>query len=242
MLAQSARASVFLCDRHFPVLRVMMRRGGEVKMTKNRKVWFVDDLPENLDRFRSNHKSHFDVETFTSTGAVLRRIHNKEYPDALLCDVFFYDSVAEARDVEQKIEKLAAQLKATATEIGANDHTHAVGITLMKNIFEHFGGPSPPFPMYAYTSKGPFLLEQNEWENISKYGAEVLLKNRISPKGSGQKSKAILPFPSVRILVDEMNRTARIILWALLPGLFYLFVGRFLRGAWYPALASLNHA
>lgn len=60
-------------------------------MTEKRKVWLVDDLPENLERFRSNHKSHFDIETFSNPGAVLRRINNNEYPDALLCDVFFYD-------------------------------------------------------------------------------------------------------------------------------------------------------
>ena len=112
----------------------------------------------------------------------MRRINNNEYPDALLCDVFFYDSIDVARDVEQKIGKLADQLKQTATDIGANDHTHAVGITLMKGIFEHFGGSHPSFPIYAYTSKGPFLLEQNEWENLSKYGVQILLKNRITPE------------------------------------------------------------
>ncbi len=34
--------------------------------------------------------------------------------------------------------------------------------------------------MYAYTSKGPFLLERGEWKKLSKYGAEILLKNRVS--------------------------------------------------------------
>jgi hypothetical protein len=37
--------------------------------------------------------------------------------------------------------------------------------------------------MFAYTSKGPFLLEQKECENISKYGAEILLKNRVTADG-----------------------------------------------------------
>jgi hypothetical protein len=34
--------------------------------------------------------------------------------------------------------------------------------------------------MYAYTSKGPFLLERKEWKKLSKFGAEILLKNRVS--------------------------------------------------------------
>jgi hypothetical protein len=147
--------------------------------------------------------------------------------------VFFYDSVAEAQEVETKINDLAAQLKATATEIGANDHTHAVGITLMKNIFEHFGRNPPPFPMYAYTSKGPFLLEQSEWENISKYGAEVLLKNRITPEREWTEIEGDIAISkSKNSWWARTNRTVRVIMWALLPGLFYLFVGRFLRGAW----------
>ena len=50
----------------------------------------------------------------------------------------------------------------------------------MEDIFEHFNYQRPPFPMYAYTSKGPFLLERKEWKKLSKFGAEMLLKNRIS--------------------------------------------------------------
>jgi hypothetical protein len=52
----------------------------------------------------------------------------------------------------------------------------------MQKVYEHFGNRPPPFPMYVYTSKGPFLLEQKDWENISKYGAEILLENRVSPQ------------------------------------------------------------
>jgi CheY-like chemotaxis protein len=202
-------------------------------MAKKRKVWFVDDLPENLKRFRSNHASHFDIETFSNTGEVLSRINKKEYPDALLCDVFFYDTVEEAREVELKVDELAAQLKRTATEIGVNDHRHAVGITLMKNIYEHFGEKRPKFPLYAYTSKGPFLLEQTEWENISRYGAEVLLKNKITAEREWTEIEGDIAISKrEHSLRARAHRVTRIILSALLPGLFYLFLGRYLRGAW----------
>ena len=150
----------------------------------------------------------------------------------MLCDVFFYDT-EEARAVEKKIEGLAAQLKRTATEIGANDHTRAVGILLMKNIYDHFGGKRPKFPMYAYTSKGPFLLEQSEWENISKYGAEVLLKNRITPEREWTEIEGDIAIAKrEHSLGTKTYRIARFILFALLPGLFYLLVGRYLRGSW----------
>jgi hypothetical protein len=206
---------------------------GAFFRAKKRKVWLVDDLPENLDRFRLNHESHFDIKTFSHTGDVLRRINNKEYPDALLCDIFFYDTVEEAREVEHRIEQLAQDLKTTATAIGANDHTHAVGIALMKKIFEHFGGKRPDFPIYAYTSKGPFLLEQSEWENISKYGAEVLLKNRITAEREWTEIEGDIAIAKRnKSLWLGTKRSTWIILSALLPGLFYLFVGRFLRGSW----------
>jgi hypothetical protein len=145
-------------------------------MSPKYTVWFVDDLPRNRATFEANHGNDFAIETFSKTSDVLNRIHNGEYPDALLCDIFFYDTVEEAERVEKAIADLAENLKKTAIKIGVHDHTHAIGITLMRQIYEHFKKHSPPFPMYAYTSKGPFLLEQSEWDKISEYGAEVLLK------------------------------------------------------------------
>jgi hypothetical protein len=61
-------------------------------MERRPRVWFVDDLRNNLQRFQRDHSDHFDIELFTDRSAVLRRIH---YPDALLCDVFFYDTPDE---------------------------------------------------------------------------------------------------------------------------------------------------
>jgi hypothetical protein len=67
------------------------------------------------------------------TPAVLRRIHQGDHPDALLCDIFFYESVAEAERVEEKIEELATLLKRTASETGLKvDHLRR----LMKPTFQ----------------------------------------------------------------------------------------------------------
>jgi hypothetical protein len=73
-------------------------------------VWCVDDLPRNLAKFKKNHGEHFSIETFSDPEAVLRRIHQGDHPDALLCDIFFYESVAEAERVEERIEELARVL------------------------------------------------------------------------------------------------------------------------------------
>jgi predicted nucleotide-binding protein len=151
------------------------------------KVWLVDDLPNNLGKFEANHAGHFDVKTFSKTKDVLDLIQQGARPDALLCDVFFYDTVKEAERVEEVVADLSGRLKSAAVDANANDPERAKGIKLMQQIYEHYGRHAPPFPMYAYTSKGPFLLEQKDWENISKYGAEVLLKNRISPEAEREE-------------------------------------------------------
>ena len=110
----------------------------------------------------------------------MKELKKGKRPDALLCDIFFYNTVKEAKRVEEVVEKLSDKLRRAATEANANDHRRALGIDLMEEIFEHFDRQRPPFPMYAYTSKGPFLLERKEWKKLSKFGAEILLKNRVS--------------------------------------------------------------
>ena len=69
-------------------------------------VWLVDDLPRNLRKFEENHRGSFKIETFSKVDEVLDRIHKKDYPDALLCDVFFYDSVELAEQVEAEVAAL----------------------------------------------------------------------------------------------------------------------------------------
>jgi hypothetical protein len=195
-------------------------------------VWLVDDLPRNLRKFKDNHSESFKVETFSKIDEVLDRIHKKDYPDALLCDVFFYDSVEEAERVEAEIEKLAERLKETAQKIGVHDHRHAAGIQLMKKIYEFFGNKPPPFPMYAYTSKGPFLLEQSEWDNISTYGAEVLLKNRVLPERERLEIKGDIAIAkSRRSWLSWGKLRSREFLWNLLPNVV-VAVAAFFLGRW----------
>jgi predicted nucleotide-binding protein len=162
-------------------------RGSGVKMNRKPKVWLVDDLPRNLKKFEENHRGHFDIKIFLNTRDVFALIEKGECPDALLCDVFFYESVKEAKRVENDVKKLAIRLKAAAAKAKASDPRRAKGIELMRQIYEHYGKRAPRFPIYAYTSKGPFLLEQKDWENISKYGAQVLLKNRVKPKAEREE-------------------------------------------------------
>jgi len=195
-------------------------------------VWLVDDLPRNLRKFEENHRGYFKIETFSKIDEVLDQIHEKDYPDALLCDVFFYDSVEEAERVEAEIENLATQLKGTAQKIGVHDHQHAAGIQLMRKIYEFFGNKPPRFPMYAYTSKGPFLLEQSEWDNISTYGAEVLLKNRVLPERERLEIKGDIAIARARHSWLAWGKLrSREFLWNLLPNVV-VAVAAFFLGRW----------
>jgi len=207
-------------------------------MARKFKVWFVDDLPLNLKTFKDNHSGHFDVEVFDKPSDVLARIQKRKYPDALLCDIFFYDSVEEADRVEKKVGELAEELKKTAATLGLSDHKYTAGITLMENIYEHFKKQAPPFPIYAYTSKGPFLLEQKDWKKISDYGAEVLLKNRVTPESERTEILGDIAFHRAKNSWIAWARHVLVrSLISLWPGLFWTVVGLVLgwwaHGTWF---------
>lgn len=123
-------------------------------MSPKYAVWLVDDLPRNRASFEVKHGNDFAIETFSKTSDVLTRIHNGEYPDALLCDIFFYDTVEEAEHVEKSIIELAENLKKTAVKLGVHDHTHAIGITLMRQIYQHFKN-RPPISNVRVHLQGP---------------------------------------------------------------------------------------
>jgi hypothetical protein len=195
-------------------------------MNANYTVWLVDDLPKNRSDFERNHATDFNVSTFEKPSEVLSRIHKKEYPDALLVDVFFYDTPGLAQKVEKEVATLAQELKEKATQLGLLDHRFTAGITLMENIYQHFNKKPPPFPMYAYTTKGPYLLEQKDWQKISDYGAEVLLKGRVAPQSEATEIigdiETFRAKKSWKAWIGKLSIRAAFSLW---PGLFWLVVG-----------------
>jgi hypothetical protein len=102
----------------------------------------------------------------------------------------------------------------------------------MRKIYEFFGNKPPRFPMYAYTSKGPFLLEQSEWDNISTYGAEVLLKNRVLPERERLEIKGDIAIARARHSWLAWGKLrSREFLWNLLPNVV-VAVAAFFLGRW----------
>jgi CheY-like chemotaxis protein len=140
------------------------------------RVWLVDDSSENRDRFVKRHGSEFDVRTFESPDSLISAIV-KERPDALLCDVFFYSDPAQREDVEARVAKEAKRIESLAAELDADKS--ADGIGLIQRIRQQFGD-DPPFPIYAYTSKGPYLLHGENFDRLEELDARWLFKNKYS--------------------------------------------------------------
>jgi hypothetical protein len=137
-------------------------------------VWYVDDLPLNLEKFKDNHQQAFTVRTFATPEQVKSALVEST-PDALLCDIFFYDTVQIAEDIEKKVKVKADELRKFGEDIGANKIANQAGIPLIQSVSAQFG---KKFPIYAYTSKGPYLLDALGFDHIGDTGAKWLFKGK----------------------------------------------------------------
>ena len=137
----------------------------------------MDDLDENLEAFRAKHSDRFDVRTFSTPQEVLDRLQ-VEAPDALLSDIFFYDTPDQAAAIERKMEEEAERMRGVAREMGAVDEKYQAGIDLIGKVVQKYEG-DPPFPVYAYTSKGPYILDGPSLDRLAACGASVLFKKRL---------------------------------------------------------------
>jgi hypothetical protein len=141
-------------------------------------VWMVDDLRENREKFKEAQKQHFTVRVFESPNEVLAALESeKSPPDALLCDIYFFDDVSKAQDAEEKVQRVAEQLDKLAKDLGAEKNQ--TGILLVEAVRRMFKD-SPPFPIYAYTAKGPYLLQGSGFDQLSYLEARWLFKNKYN--------------------------------------------------------------
>ena len=70
-------------------------------------------------------------------------------------------------------------MRGVAHEIGAVDEKYQAGIDLIGAVVQKYEG-DPPFPIYAYTSKGPYILDGPSLDRLAACGASVLFKKRRS--------------------------------------------------------------
>ncbi len=141
------------------------------------RVWLVDDSEENRTDFYDGQKHHFDVETFSTPAELLDALRTGT-PDALLCDIYFYDDPVQREKIEERVRERAAQLREEASTIAPD--TAQRGIRLMNDIRKQFRG-TLPFPIYAYTSKGPYLLQSDGFQRLEELEARWLFKGQLDP-------------------------------------------------------------
>jgi hypothetical protein len=94
-------------------------------------------------------------------------------PDALLCDIFFYENATVAAEMEKKVQEKARELHEFGRVIGAN--RPQAGVELIQQATARY---KKRFPIYAYTSKGPYLLDENAFDQIAEAGARWLFKGK----------------------------------------------------------------
>jgi hypothetical protein len=159
-------------------IRWMRRPTWDRPDTNSRfRVWLVDDSDQSRTAFYDGQKHHFDVETFSSPAELLDALRTR-VPDALLCDIYFYDDQAQRDQLEELLRERIAQLREEAAAIAPD--TAQRGLRLLNDIRRQFRG-SVPFPMYAYTSKGPYLLQSDGFQQLEDLEMRWLFKRHLGP-------------------------------------------------------------
>jgi hypothetical protein len=186
------------------------------------KVWLVDDREDNRKKFIERHGSEFEVKTFETPDQLLKAIANQRPPDALLCDIFYYQDAHQREEIEIQVAKEAKRIEDLATALQSDQA--ADGIGLIQRVREHFNN-DPPFPIYAYTSKGPYLLHNDSFDRLEQLDARWLFKNKYSPQIERHRiSKDIAEF-------QERNEWTAQRMWAVawragfVTALFGAFLG-----------------
>lgn len=146
-------------------------------MPSKYEVWLVDDREENRTNFKQRHSAEWDVKTFERPDDVLTALSRGPLPDALVCDIYFYDDPVKREAIEELVQTKAQELKAMASRFDPKKAQKGIG--LIENVHAKFGG-RPKFPVFAYTSKGAFLLHDEAYSRLEAASAHWLFKGKYS--------------------------------------------------------------
>lgn len=179
-------------------------------------VWFVDDRPENLESFRKNHGAEFNIKLFSQPDEVLQALRAARPPDALLCDIYFYEDESLRESIEAQVKREAKKLADSVGKSG--DSASQEGIRLISRIRDEFGG-APPFPIFAYTSKAPYLMQTDGFNQLEDLNARLLLKGKYGPQ---QERNIILKGISD---LEREKRAHRMWRWVVATGILSAGLG-----------------
>lgn len=137
------------------------------------EVWLVDDVPEYRERFKAEQSKHFKVRLFSDPTEVLTALE-KMTPAALLCDIYFYEDANKRTEIEDLVQKQAAKIRKDASRL--EPEKAQTGIKLIQEIRRS----GATFPIYAYTAKGPYLIESEGFQLLQELDIAWIFKDRSS--------------------------------------------------------------
>jgi len=140
------------------------------------RVWVADDVPDHLTTFWERHNRHFDIERFESPQQLLDALERPVRPDAILCEIYFVDDPAERASIDEEVRKRADDLRQLSQQYKLDESR---GVQFIEDIRDRFRGL--PCPIYAYTSKGPYLLQGSGFERLERLEVSWLFKDKYSP-------------------------------------------------------------
>jgi CheY-like chemotaxis protein len=181
------------------------------------RVWLVDDRKENREKFLSDHNSEFEVRLFSEPDEVTAALRQGQKPDALVCDIYFYKDEKEREEIEKIVRDQIEHLQVEAARF--NPTQAEEGIALMKSVTDQFNG-KVPFPMFAHTSKGPYLLHTESFNEIEDLGAKWLFKNKYSVQNERREIRSQIDLFAER---SDWSRKAWDVAWK--TGLVMAIVG-----------------
>jgi len=161
-------------------------------MKKKLVVWYVDDLPENLERFKNNHQQVFEMRTFSTPEQVMSALVDSK-PEALLCDVFFYGSVAIAEDMEKRVQEKAAEIRKFGEDIEANMIANQAGVPLIQSVSAENAFRFTPIP-----PKGPIFSM-----GLDLIGLVMLVRSGCSRVSTEQRRNKLSSSRTSKIIISR---------------------------------------
>ena len=154
------------------------RAGRKAKSSIN--IWLVDDRPKNREAFEERYSEDpFHPKTFSTPEELLEALGAGNPPDALLCDIYYYDDEKTREEVEAEVDSRARDIRQSAEKFRVEEAQR--GVCLIEQISQLPKRHQPPV-IYAYTSKGPYLLGDQAFDKLEKLQARWLFKNKYSPE------------------------------------------------------------
>lgn len=146
-------------------------------------VWYFDDQPTSLEKFRDDHGTAFRFRGFSDAAELLPELMAAQtsgvIPDILLLDFYTAKPTLSAEEFDhanQAIATMIAQEKDLKTHVDAA--WHPAGVDIVETVRRFY--PPEVLPIAMHTQQGLILLRDNLMQQLEYLGVGWLIKNHFS--------------------------------------------------------------